>query len=197
MSIANKCKIDGCDGVGLLRPNGRRSFRRGLCVKHYGRLMKYGDVDSVKIDMHGGRSKAEYSSYYNMKARCYNKKHTSYKNYGARGIKVCDRWLGVRGFRNFIFDMGEKDSKQHSLDRIDVNGDYTPENCRWASRHLQNANRRDNGARVGIRHISGKNRWESRISINNCIYTKTFKSYDEALTHRIRMESFVGLTIDS
>ena len=73
----------------------------------------------------------EYYSWTNMKTRCCNKNSQDYYNYGGRGIKVCDRWLN--SFKNFYEDMGKKPSSIHSLDRINVDGNYCKENCRWAT----------------------------------------------------------------
>jgi hypothetical protein len=90
-----------------------------------------------------GMSKTkEYKSYISMLYRCTNKRADNYANYGGRGIKVCKRWSGVDGFHKFIEDMGPKPTPKHSIDRINVNGNYTPKNCRWATNKQQLNNTR-------------------------------------------------------
>lgn len=79
-----------------------------------------------------------------MRARCYHVRHPHYANYGARGITVCAQWLGGNGFGTFLADMGERPSLAHSLDRIDNNGSYAPDNCRWATHEQQCNNTRIN-----------------------------------------------------
>ena len=82
----------------------------------------------------------EYAAWANMLYRCKNPNAAQYSRYGGRGIQVCSSW---EKFENFIKDMGMRPSEHHSLDRIDVNGDYRPENCRWADLKTQNRNRRN------------------------------------------------------
>lgn len=79
----------------------------------------------------------EYQSWRGMRERCLNPNHASYARYGGRGIKVCDAWL--HSFSTFLADMGRRPIG-HSLDRIDFDGDYTPENCRWADTTTQRRN---------------------------------------------------------
>lgn len=83
----------------------------------------------------------EYSTWQGMIQRCTNPNNEGYHLYMGKGIKVCDRWLDKeRGFLNFLEDMGKKPSPQHSLDRIDGNGNYEPSNCRWVTWFVQLAN---------------------------------------------------------
>jgi hypothetical protein len=82
----------------------------------------------------------EKEAWYGIRRRCLNPNHRGYPNYGGRGIQICERWLS--SFQNFYADMGPKPTPEHSLDRIDNDGDYEPTNCRWTTRQVQNNNRR-------------------------------------------------------
>jgi hypothetical protein len=97
-------------------------------------------INAVHGDAREGKRTAEYNIWITMKQRCSNPKTNGYINYGGRGIIVCERWLN--SFENFLKDMGRKPSGDHSIDRIDNDGNYEPNNCRWATQKEQYENSR-------------------------------------------------------
>lgn len=179
-----ECRIEQCKTKGSYRRL-KPYLRKGLCDGHYTKLKKYGDplVDKRRV---GWKTKHElYSTYSQMKERCYNPNSINYSRYGGRGISICDRWLGDDGFKNFIEDMGDR-PKKHTLDRIDNNKNYSPENCRWSSYFIQNANRSNNNEYVGISYLN--NKWVGSLRYGKNIHQKTFKTREEAINYRKELE---------
>lgn len=131
---------------------------------------------------HGLSKSVEYKAWQKIKERCYNKTCKKYPIYGQRGIKVCDRWKN--DFLLFLEDMGKRPSNKTSIDRIDVNGDYCLENCRWADSKEQANNTRKC---VYIEHEGVKltlKQWSEKLGVNYKTFfasikykNKTIKDY--------------------
>lgn len=166
----NKCNIDNCYG---------KRVSKGLCQKHYSR--DYNDKNKRY------ERTPEYRAWENMKQRCYNPRGVRAKRYYQRGIIVCDRWL--ESFDNFIKDVGLRPNKFFSLDRINNDGNYEPNNVRWANPREQAGNtsivNSDDTPGVKMRN----NKWVASISYKNRhIYLGTFDDFDSAMNARLMAE---------
>jgi len=132
-----------CDCGGQKRTSVRR-FRAGhakSCGCLVMELAKTLADRTIRTHGEGHSNKTpEYRAWSNMKERCSNPRRDNYSQYGGRGIQVCDRWRA--SYQAFLLDMGRRPSSSHSLDRINVNGDYEPTNCRWSTAREQQGNRR-------------------------------------------------------
>jgi hypothetical protein len=146
----DRLTVLGFDGLKGVPP---RSYWICLClcgerVSVAAAALKSGHTRScgcIRIDFphrrtHGMSKTSIYRRWANMIQRCSDPNIKSFKSYGGRGIQVCDRWLE---FENFIADMGKPPTPKHSLERKDVNGNYEPDNCKWATHREQSNNKRD------------------------------------------------------
>lgn len=153
------CKAQNCNRTDIKG--------KGYCSMHWQRIRTNGHPNRTQTPKGFAlQHQIEYRCYTSMKTRCYNKNCPPYHNYGGRGIKVCDRWLGPNGFLNFINDMGKRPSENFSLDRINNNGDYEPNNCRWTDNKTQGNNRRTNKLLTYNNETHTEAEWAKKIGVN-------------------------------
>jgi hypothetical protein len=165
---------------------GKIYFLKGYCELHYQKFKTYGDPLFEKSRRGENRAKNSlYATLAGIKQRCYNKNNPAYCNYGGRGITVCDRWLGINGFSNFKKDMGEKPSKEYSIDRLNNDLGYSNENCKWSNRTEQARNRRkrkDGNNVVGVHYNNKGNVYEIYFVVNRKqTYFGRYKTEEDAV----------------
>lgn len=123
--------------------------------------------------VHGGVKRPEYVNWSAMKGRCYNPNDTRFANYGGRGIAVCERWLA--SFANFLDDMGPLPGPDFSIERVDRDKGYCPENCVWATR-VEQANNRSNNTPIEIGgRTQNLTQWSRETGIHRTVILRRMK----------------------
>lgn len=153
----------------------------GGCVfRHYTRCLRelivhacelvnkqHDEINELRKHKHGLTHTRLYSIWKCMRQRCLSKQHKDYKDYGGRGISICDEWGDFRTFYDWAMKNGYSDDL--TIDRINNNGNYCPENCRWSDKYVQSRNRRFTTlTRSGETHTIDE--WSKIIGVSNsCI----------------------------
>lgn len=171
-----------CD-CGELRVVWGDSLRRGS-TKSCGCLDR--ELSLKRFTTHGKTGTPEYLVWKGMRQRCNNVNSTCYYKYGKRGIKICDRWSL---FENFLSDMGMRPSEKYSIERINNDGNYCPENCRWETATKQARNQRkrhDNkSGRRGVVWYKPSNKWLAKIGVDyKSIHLGYFDKLKDAIVAR-------------
>ena len=192
-------KLIGDLGMRYPTEKSNRKYRYGLfecqyCNKEFESMVqnvKEGRTKScgcLSGEKHGLRQNKFYKTWYNMTHRCVNPKSKDYKDYGGRGITVCKEWLDIKNFVAWC-DLVHPNIEGLSLDRIDVNGNYEPSNCRWADRTTQNINQRmkknNTSGFVGVSWDKTHQFWIAYITVNKqVVYIGSFRTKEEAVLAR-------------
>lgn len=156
MKYSHKCKCD-CGRIINVRTDSLKSGNTKSC----GCLQR--ELATDRFLKHGMYKTPEYHAWQSMFQRCENTKHPCYKDYGGRGISVCEEW---GSFDTFLLDMGMKPSSDYSLDRIDNNQGYNKDNCRWATRSQQNSNTRSSRLLTHCGKTMTLSQWSSERGIH-------------------------------
>lgn len=176
-----KCQCD-CGKIIKVRASALKAGKSKSC----GCLSK--DKSKKIHSTHGLSKHPLYKTWQAIKDRCYNEKNQFYKKYGEKGIRMSNEWK--ESFENFYKDMGDKPSSRHSIDRIDNNGNYCKENCRWASIKEQNLNKTNTMKLLFNREIKTLYEWAKFIGIKPyTLYKRIYNqkwSVEEALTRDLQ-----------
>lgn len=179
------CKCEcGNPEMTLVRTNNLASGNTNSC----------GCVGEESRKTHGMSNTRTYQIHEGMLRRCNCPQQLGYENYGGRGIEVCPEWNPLRGgsFENFFSDMGEAPAGM-SLDRIDFNGNYTKDNCRWATNSVQGYNKRldpnNTSGKSGVSFYTSQGMWSAEIHVNNAhIRLGMFAKFEDAVIAREEAE---------
>lgn len=165
----------------------------GLCNMHYARLRANGSLEpKQRMDHYRDQHPELYKVWSRMRHRCATDDPKVAPHYKEKGITVCERWSGLYGFQHFVEDMGDKPSYEKTkrgmplwtLDRIDSDKGYYPENCRWANWRTQAGNRRKCNGIPGVCWNKREKRWKAYLSSKGRKLNATFKTYEEAVAQR-------------
>ncbi len=185
----NRRWICRCD-CGTTKPVLQQSLLSGL-THSCGCLRR--EATAANNRTHGLSHRAEYQIWCGMKQRCEYPPHICYARYGGRGIRVCERW---QDFAAFLADMGPRPSTKHSLDRIDSNGDYSPDNCRWSTSSEQASNTRRTRLVTFRGETLPASHWADRLGLDRNMVLRRIRegwSAERALTEPIRHHNPIDL----